>query len=518
MRTSRTLFHTLRHSPADADDTAHSLLLRGGYVRPLAAGLFSFTPLGLRVKRRVEQILREEMEAIGAQEVSLPVVQPAELWRRSGRWDEVGDEMARLEDRSGRQLYLAMTHEEAATDLVDGLVHSYRQLPVAIYQLQTKFRDEPRPRGGLLRVREFTMKDAYSFHATASDLESFYLGMHEAYERIFERCGLEVVSVESDQGMMGGSGAHEFMALAPVGEDTVLLCDSCGYRANGQVARSRKPSAPAAEPGPLEEVPTPGAATIEALAEFLEVPAALTAKAVLFTAEGGPHDGKLVFAVVRGDMELNENKLANAVGASRLRVAAEDEIRAAGAEPGYASPVGLGRRAVVVAVDEAVAGAPSLVAGANKPGYHLLNTRYGRDYDSDVVTDLAAASGGDACVHCSSPLRAERGVEVGNIFKLGTRYSESMGAHFLDASGERRPFHMGSYGIGPARLMATLVHAQHDDHGPIWPTSVAPFDVVITPVGGEGTPGCGSRERAVPSTATGGPRGAARRSRRACRS
>lgn len=488
MRTSQLLFHTLRHAPAEADNAAHALLLRGGYVRPLAAGLYSFAPLGLRVKRRIERVLREEMNALGVQEVSLPVVQPAELWRRSGRWDSVGDEMARFQDRSGREHCLAMTHEEAATQLVGDMVHSYRQLPVAIYQLQTKFRDEPRPRGGLLRVREFTMKDAYSFHATLEDLDAFYQEMHAAYERIFERLDLEVVSVESDQGMMGGSGAHEFMALLPIGEDTVMLCDACGYRANRQVARFRKPAAPTTESAPLSEVATPGAATIEALAALLDVPTSATAKAVLFTAEGGSDDGKLVFAVVRGDMELNETKLANAVNAGRLRVATEEEIRRAGAVPGYASPIGIDRQRVKVAVDDAVAAAPSLVAGANKPGYHLLNTKHGRDYEADVVADLAAASAGDDCVRCGSALRAERGVEVGNIFKLGSRYSESLEVGFLDEHGARRPFHMGSYGIGPGRLMATIAEARHDDNGPLWPAAVAPFDVVITPVGGAKEP------------------------------
>lgn len=532
MRMSRFLFRSLRQRPSEADTDGHALLLRGGYVQQLAAGIFGFTPLGLRVLRRIERILREEMGALGVQEVSLPLVQPAELWRESGRWDEVGEEMARLADRGGRELCLAMTHEEAATWQVGAMVDSYRQLPVAVFQLQTKFRDEPRPRGGLIRVREFTMKDAYSFHADEADLDRFYEGMRGAYLRIFERCGLEVTVVESDQGMMGGSGAHEFMALTPIGEDTVLLCDRCDYRANRQVARSgtagwegsgrgspgtggvpggsgtagagtEAGGASGEPPAPLEEVATPGAATIADLTALLGLPASRTAKAVLLMAElpapAGGVDGRgeadwngaperLIFAVVRGDADLNEAKLANALGARRLRPATEEEIRRVGAEPGYASPIGIDRSAATVIVDDAVAATPNLVAGANRAGYHLLNTNHGRDYRADLVADLVAVNAGDPCPECGAPLRAERGVEVGNIFKLGTRYSERLGVGFLDEQGRRRPFVMGSYGIGPARLMACLAELHHDEHGPLWPAAVAPFDAVIAALSGSGGP------------------------------
>ena len=485
MRLSQYLHHTLREAPAEADTEGHALLLRGGYVRQVGAGLFSYTPLGLRVKRRIERILREEMDALGALEVSLPVVQPAELWRESGRWDEVGDEMARFTDRAGRDVCLAMTHEEAATHLVRGMVRSYRQLPLAIYQLQTKFRDEPRSRGGLLRVREFTMKDAYSFHTSEEDLDAFYQRMHAAYLRVFERCGLEAVAVKSDMGMMGGSGADEFMALLPVGEDTIILCDACGYRANRQVARTRKPELPAGEPSQMEEVATPGAATIEQLADYLGVPAAATAKAVFLTGTFTGGEERLVFAVVRGDTDLNETKLANAVGSTHLRTATEEEIRRVGAEPGYASPVGITREDVIVVIDESVAYAPGLVAGANRVGYHLRGVAHGRDYRADVVTDLAAAEAGDACSQCGAPVRAERGVEVGNIFKLGTRYSQSMDAHFVDEQGERRPFVMGSYGIGPGRVLACIAQVHRDEQGLVWPTQVAPFHVEVVSLAGK---------------------------------
>lgn len=479
MRLTQYLHHTLREAPTEADTEGHALLLRGGYVRQVGAGLFGFTPLGLRVKLRIERILREEMDALGALEMSLPLVQPAELWRESGRWDEIGDEMARFTDRAGRDVCLAMTHEEAATQLVRGMVQSYRQLPVALYQLQTKFRDEPRSRGGLLRVREFTMKDAYSFHASEEDLDDFYQRMHAAYLRVFERCGLEVVAVESDMGMMGGSGAHEFMALLPVGEDTIILCDACGYKANRQVARTRKPELLADEATPLEEVATPGAATIEQLAAYLGVPASATAKAVFLTGTFVGGEERLVFAIVRGDTDLNETKLANAIGSTHLRAATEDEIRSVGAEPGYASPVGIRRESVTVVVDELVARAAGLMAGANRVGYHLRGVAHGRDYQSDLVTDLAAAESGDACSVCGESVRAERGVEVGNIFKLGTRYSQSMNAHFVDEHGERRPFVMGSYGIGPGRVLACIAQVHRDENGPVWPEQVAPFDVEV---------------------------------------
>lgn len=488
MRLTQYLHTTLRESPAHADTEGHALLLRGGYVRQVGAGLFAYTPLGLRVKRHIERILREEMDALGAHEVSLPLVQPAELWRESGRWDAVGDELARFTDRAGRDLCLAMTHEEAATWLVRGLVSSYRQLPLMLYQLQTKFRDEPRSRGGLLRVREFTMKDAYSFHADAGDLDAFYRRVHAAYLRTFERCGLEVVVVESDEGMMGGSGAHEFMALLDVGEDTIVLCDTCGYRANRQVARSSKEPGAGTDETDMVAVATPGAATIERLAALLGVPAAATAKAVLLTGTLAGGEERLVFAVVRGDTELNETKLARVTGATGLRPATAEEITRVGAVPGYASPVGIDRHGVVVVIDELVAAAAGLVAGANRAGYHLTGVRHGRDYRADVVADIVVAEAGDACSVCGASLRAVRGVEVGNTFKLGTRYSETMDARFVDERGDRRPFVMGSYGIGPGRLLACVAQVHRDEHGLVWPAAVAPFAVEVVAVGGHSAP------------------------------
>lgn len=479
MRASRLFFTTLRNTPASADIRSHQLLLRAGYVRQLGAGLFDYLPLGLKVKHKVENIIRQEMDAVGGQEVSMPLVQPAELWQKSGRWHDLDESMVRFTDRAGRELCLAMTHEEAAADLARQVVSSYRQLPALLYQFQTKFRDELRARGGLIRVREFTMKDAYSFDRDESGLEASYGRVYGAYERIFARCGLEVVAVESDLGIMGGSGGHEFMALLDVGEDTLLLCPRCDYRANQEVATFGKPGAPREEPQDLEEVTTPGARTIEALSRYLGVAREKTAKAVFFVAHTGDEE-RFIFAVVRGDMELNETKLKNVLGAARLRPATSEEIRRTGAEPGYASPAGIDRTGVTVVVDDAVPTSPNLVAGANREGWHLRNTNYGRDYKADVVADIAAAQDSDGCPRCGAPLEGRRGVEVGHIFKLGTRYSEALGATFVDTSGARRPLVMGSYGIGAGRLMACVAETHGDDAGLVWPEEVAPFDGVIT--------------------------------------
>ncbi len=485
MRYSRLFAQTLREAPADAELASHQLALRAGLIRPLAAGIFSALPLGLRVARKIEAIFRREMAAIDCIELLMPIVQPAELWRESGRWSEVGPEMLRMQDRSEREMCLAMTHEEAVTDLARHLIRSYRQVPMCVFQIQTKFRDEPRSRGGLIRVREFTMKDAYSFDLDESGLDSVYRDMYRAYENIFRRVGLEdsVVSVESDTGMMGGTGAHEFMYLNPVGEDTLLICDGCGYRANRQIAVYRREDAIRETPEPLQEVATPGCTTIEELTRFLNIPASRTAKAV-FMAGSIQGDERFIFAVVRGDQELNETKLANAAGAVEMRPATEEEIRAIGAEPGYGSPIGIAEDALVI-VDDLVAASGNLVSGANRVDYHCLNVNAGRDFEADVVTDLVAVEAGMPCASCGAALRSARGVEVGNIFKLGTRYSEKLGATVLDEDGKTRPLVMGSYGIGVGRLLACVIEAHHDEQGIIWPISVAPFHVHIVVLSGK---------------------------------
>jgi prolyl-tRNA synthetase len=477
MRRSELFCETLREKPADSDIAGHQLLLRGGFIQPLAAGIYSFLPLGLRVKAKIEHILREEMNRIGGQEVFLPVVQPGELWQETGRWEQMGSAMTRFRDRAERDLVLAMTHEEVVTDLLRKRIRSYRQLPLMLYQIQTKFRDEPRARAGLLRAREFTMKDAYSAHASVEDRDRYYATVYESYFRIFERCGLEVIGVEADVGMMGGSVADELVYVTEIGEDQIVLCDGCGYAANRQIATFRKEQPAAEDLRPIEEIATPATATIAALAALLDVPESRTAKATFFVA-----GERLIFAVVRGDMEVNETKLARLVGATELRPARLDELEGTGIVPGYASPIGVVGATVVA--DDLIAQSPNLVAGANREGYHLLNTNLGRDYEADTVADIVAAEEGAACPRCGLPVRIIRGVEVVNTFRLDTRYSAAIGATFLDETGEARPIVMASYGIVVGRLMACIAEEHRDERGLLWPSSVAPFEVYLVGLDG----------------------------------
>lgn len=488
MRMSRLFSQTLREAPSEAEAASHQLLLRAGFIRQLAAGIFSYLPLARRSMTRIENIIRAEMDAIDGQEITMPIVHPAELWQETGRWYQVDAEMGRFQDRTGRDMVLGMTHEEVAADLARKEIHSYRQLPLMVYQIQTKWRDDPRPRNGLIRVREFTMKDSYTFDATWESLEQQYRDHYQAYFNIFHRCGLPVIAVAADTGMMGGKVSHEYMYLTPAGEDTLILCPSCGYSANRQVARVGKPEPAVESPLPAQKVATPGCKTIADLAAFLGIPESKTAKAVFMVgtiAEGEKKYERFLFAVVRGDMELNETKLANAAHARSLRPATEEEIRAVGAEPGYASPVGL--KDVLVLVDDLAARSPNLVSGANEAGYHLLNVNYRRDYTAEVVTDLAAARAGDACPVCGAALSAERGVEVGNIFQLGTRYSEALGASFLDSDGQSRPVIMGSYGIGVGRLLACAAEHYHDEQGLKLPVTIAPYPVHLVRLAGKGS-------------------------------
>jgi len=518
MRMTQLFGQTLRDAPAEAQVASHQLLLRAGLIRQLAAGIFSYLSLARRSMTKIENIIREEMNAIGGQEITMPVVNPADIWKETGRWYQIGSEMGRFKDKSDRDMVLAMTHEEVVADLVRQEIRAYSQLPRLIYHIQTKWRDDPRPRAGLIRVREFTMKDSYSLDADEAGLDKQYRAHYQAYFNIFRRCGLDAIAVGSDTGMMGGTLAHEYMVLTPIGEDTLMLCAGCGYAANRQIARFQKPPAPDEAPLPIEKIATPNVTTIAGLAAFLDIPTAKTAKAVFMMAElanermangkwrmanervsesanqqiGESHISQptthnpqpaeqFIFAVIRGDMEVNETKLANAVKATALRPATEAEIHAVGAEPGYGSPLGV--RDALTVVDDAVATSPNLVAGANEVGYHLRNVNYGRDYQADIVADVAAAQEGDACPVCGGALRAERGVEVGNIFKLGTRYSEAMGARFLDQDGELKPVVMGSYGIGIGRLLACVAELHHDDYGLIWPITVAPYPVHLLTLG-----------------------------------
>ncbi|HPD62015.1 MAG TPA: proline--tRNA ligase [Anaerolineaceae bacterium] len=487
MRLSNLFSQTLRENPADAEFASHQLLVRAGFIRQLGSGIFTYMPLAYRVLERVKRILREEMEAIGGQELLMPVVQPADIWKESRRYYQIGSEMGRFTDRSGHEMVLAMTHEEAVSDLVRGVVHSYRQLPAIIYHLQTKWRDDPRPRAGLIRVREFLMLDSYSLDADWQGLDTRYKQHYEAYFRIFRRCGLPVVAVRSDSGMMGGEEAHEYMYLTPGGEDSLLFCDACGYSANRQAATTRKME-PAKEAFlPLEKVATPRVSSIDDLTAFLNIPPARTAKAVFYMGlveeDGGEQKWAFIFTVVRGDMEVNETKVANLVKASDLRPATEDEIRSIGAVPGYASPLGL--KGVTVFVDELAAKSANLVAGANEEGYHLRNVNHGRDYQASMIADISAAREGDACPECGAALRLSRGVEVGNIFKLGARYSDALGCTYLDKNGQSQPVIMGSYGIGLGRLIACVAEEHHDERGLAWPVSLAPFPVHVVVLKGK---------------------------------
>lgn len=483
MRLSSLFFTTLRDDPSEAEMPSHRLLLRAGYVRQLGAGIYSLLPLGYRVNKRVEQVIREELDAIGGQEMEMPVVHPAELWRETGRYDAIGPEMARFKDRADRDMVLAMTHEEVVADLLRDIVRSYRQLPVIIYHFQTKFRDEPRSRGGLIRVREFVMKDSYSADRDEAGLDVSYWAHHRAYTRIFERLGLDAIAVSSDVGMMGGSLAHEFMFLNPAGEDVLVLCQACDYAANRQVAPSTTAAPDAEELLPVEEVHTPDTTTIDSLARFLEIPTSRTAKATFFVTG----DGRFVTAIVRGDDDVNETKLVNAIKAvGGLRPAQIDEIKARGMEAGYGSPIGATDTLVVV--DALAAASPNLVAGANKPGYHLRNTNVGRDYTPDIVADIANVQEGDACPTCGGAVILRNGIEIGNIFKLGTKYTVALGAEYLGEDGERHPIVMGSYGIGLGRNVACIVEAHHDAKGIAWPAEVAPYRAHLVAIGANKEP------------------------------
>jgi prolyl-tRNA synthetase len=483
MRLSHLFFTTLRDDPADAEMASHRLLVRAGYVRQLGSGIYSLLPLGKRVNDRVEQVIREEQNAIGGQELEMPVVHPADIWRASGRYDAIGPELTRFKDRTGRDLVLAMTHEEVVGLLLADIVRSWRQLPQQIYHFQTKWRDEPRARGGLIRVREFVMKDAYSADRDQAGLDASYDAQYGAYVRTFERLGLETVVVASDVGIMGGTQAHEFMVLNPAGEDVLVLCESGHYAANRQVAVMPKPDVAAEEPLPLEEVATPGTTTIATLAAFLGIGRERTAKAAFFMTG----DGRLVTAIVRGDFEVNETKLGNTVKAvGGLRPATVEEIKAAGMEPGYGSPIGA--KGTVIVIDDLVERSPNLVAGANREGFHYRNVNAGRDYTADVVADITNAQEGDACPVCGEPVILRNGIEVGNIFKLGTKFTDAAGATYLGEDGIAHPIVMGSYGIGVGRSTACIVEAHHDDKGIVWPAEVAPYAAHLVSIGGAKEP------------------------------
>ena len=475
MRISQLFGKRLREIPAEADTESHRLLLRAGMISQLVAGVYSYMPLALRTLRKIENIVRDEMNQTGAQEVLLPSLQPIELWQKSGRDVAMGQTLFHLQDRKERELVLGPTHEEVVTDMASRNVQSYRDLPFTLYQIQTKMRDEPRPRGGLIRVREFTMKDAYSFDASEEGLDVIYKKMVQAYKNIFKRCGLATILIEADSGAIGGKDSQEFMAVTDIGEDEIIICDGCGLGANVEKAVSVKPKAECGPTLDMDEVATPGKETIEDVAAFLKIKPTQTLKAVFYSA-----DGELIFAVIRGDLEVNETKLKKVLHAADLRLATDAEVKAKGIVPGSASPVGV--LGVRVVADESVTSGSNFVAGANKQGRHLRNVNYPRDFKSEMVADISRARAGDACAACGGALRSVRGMEVGHVFKLGTSISEKLGASFVDESGASHPVIMGCYGIGIGRLMAAVIELNHDDKGIMWPKSVAPFQVYLCPL------------------------------------
>ena len=484
MRLSKMYVRTLRELPAEAEIPSHILLLRTGMIRKLASGIYGFMPLGWRTLHKIENIIREEMDKSGAQEILMSAIQPAELWEESGRWSAYGPELWRIKDRNGRDFCLGPTHEEIFTDIVRDGVSSYRQLPLNLYQIQHKYRDEARPRFGLMRSREFIMKDAYSFDKDQEGLDKSYDDMYDTYTRIFTRCGLTFRPVEADSGAIGGNASHEFTALSEVGESDIAYCESCSMAANVEkaVCRDAEPSPESEAMLELQEVHTPGTKTIEELASFLNIDKKNTIKALLFEKydEDGKADG-YVAAFVRGDRDLNMIKLVNALKIPEHAIAFADESKleaAIGAVGGFTGPIGL--HDCMIVVDSELVGLKNLCAGACKPDYHILNVNYGRDYEGDIVTDLKVLKEGDPCPICGAPIKHTRGIEVGQVFKLGTKYSEAMNAIYKDENQQDHPLVMGCYGIGVSRTLAAVIEQHHDEDGIIWPVSVAPYHAIVT--------------------------------------
>jgi prolyl-tRNA synthetase len=478
MRFSRAFIPTLKEAPADAEIPSHKLLIRAGFIRKVASGLYDILPLGALVVRKIIRIIREEMDKAGAQEVILPIMHPAELWIESGRWDVYGKEMVKFKDRHGRDYSLAPTAEEVITDLVRREVKSYKDLPLNLYQIGRKFRDEIRPRFGLMRAREFIMKDAYSFHATDEDAEREYWNMYETYSRIFKRMGLEFKAVEADTGEIGGKFSHEFMVIADTGEGKLVYCEKCGYAASTEKAEQIKPEPPKDRESrfkPLEKVHTPNVKRIDEVSEFLNVPPENILKLLVYIV-----DGKPVAVAVRGDREVEETKLKRALGGKEVRLATDEEIENFTGQPkGFLSPLGLN---IPVFADYSVIQMVNFVAGAGEKDYHLKNVNWGRDFKVEDFIDVSEVRGGQPCPKCGAPLVEKRGIEVGHIFKLGTKYSEAMGATFVDENGEEKPIIMGCYGIGVTRVMAAAVEQNYDENGIVWPKEIAPFEVIVIPV------------------------------------
>ncbi|MBP2635853.1 MAG: proS 1 [Firmicutes bacterium] len=480
MRSSQLFAPTLRETPAEAEVVSHQLMLRAGFIRKAAGGVYSYLPLAWRVLKKIETIVREEMDAKGGQELAMPIVQPAEMWQETGRWSVYGDEMFRLKDRHNRNFCLGPTHEEMITTLVKGDVRSYRQLPLMLYQIQNKYRDEIRPRFGLMRGREFIMKDLYSFDRDEAGLDVSYNKMYDAYSRIFTRCGLTFRAVEADSGAIGGSGSHEFMVIAESGEAGIVYCESCDYAANDEKAELHPIDIPAEEPLLQSEKATPGMKTIADVSHFLNVTPDKTIKTLAYQTDAGT----LVLALVRGDHEVNEIKLLNKVGCIQLEMASEEAIaNALGSQAGYIGPVGLaGKENVIIVADATVMKMSNAVCGANKLDTHYINVKPGRDFKPTSVTDLRLIQANDPCPHCGAPVKTARGIEVGQVFKLFTKYSSALQANFIDVDGKEKPMVMGCYGVGVSRTMAAAIEQNYDENGIIWPAPIAPYQVAVIPV------------------------------------
>lgn len=476
MRVTKALLPTLRAVPAEAEIISHQLLVKAGYIRRSAAGIYSYLPLALKVLRKIETIVREEMDNSGAQELLLPIIQPAELWAESGRWDVYGDEMFRLKDRHNRDFCLGPTHEEIITDVVRGEVRSYKQLPLNLYQIQNKYRDERRPRFGLMRGREFIMKDAYSFDKDFAGLDVSYQTMYDAYSRIFDRMGLNYRAVEADSGAIGGDDTHEFMVLAENGEATIAYCESCSYASNVEITEVITTEGDITASKELEKIATPDKKTIDDVIEFLDISPESTIKTLVFKTED-----KLVVVVIRGDRILNEIKLKKILGSDILEKAEEEEIiNLFKCEPGFISPIGIEN--ITVYADKELQYMKDGVSGANEEGYHYLHTDVTRDYPNVEFHDLREVTEGDPCPRCSGKLSFAKGIETGQVFKLGTTYSEKLGANYLDENGKEQTIVMGCYGIGVSRTMAACVEQNYDERGIIWPKNIAPYQAVVIPV------------------------------------
>ena len=479
MRWTNYFLNTIREVPADADVVSQKLMIRAGMIRKVAAGIYTYLPLGLRSIQKLERIVREEMNRAGAVELSMPAIQPAELWMQSGRWQKYGKELLRIKDRHDRDFVFGPTHEEVITETVRDSISSYRQLPINLYQIQTKFRDEIRPRFGLMRGREFIMKDEYSFHTSYESLGETYEKMRDAYSAIFRRCDLDHVPVEADTGNIGGSASHEFMVLAQSGEDAVVSCASCGYGANMEKAVSNPAPSQhtAAAAGDMRAVETPGTQSIADVAKFLNLPESALVKTLVFKTEEGP-----VMVLVRGDREANEIKIKNFLNVQQLEMIGDAEFEAVvGGPAGYCGPVGT--KIARVVADSMLESRDAWIVGANKKDHHYVDAVRGRDFDLANFGDFTSVQAGDPCRNCGNPLAIHRGIEVGHVFKLGTKYSESMNCTFLDEKGERQPMIMGCYGLGVGRTVAAAIEQNYDDDGIIWPIPIAPFEVLVTAVG-----------------------------------